>query len=180
MNRYRAQPLSRSAIKREVESLRRMLEIEEILYFPVVQLFEILPIIYEGLITEIVEDSFLPDSFAETDVLKKTITVRESIYNAACDGDGFARMTILHEVGHYHYLVENSLRLQRAEKNHPIKTYEDPEWQAKCFAGEIMMPEHLIQGMTAKEVAKKCGVTICAAEYQLKCAKKKKDRKDPI
>jgi len=175
---YRAQPLSRVAIRRETIQLRQVLGIDEnTLYFPVIKLFEILPLIYYGLNTEIVEDSELPDSFAETDVMKKTIKVRESIYNAACNGDGFARMTIMHEIGHYHLLVENSLQLQRAVNEHQVKPYEDPEWHAKCFAGEIMIPKRLVKGMTIEEIAKKCGVTKSAAEYQLKKYNEEKEKR---
>jgi Zn-dependent peptidase ImmA (M78 family) len=48
-----------------------------------------------------------------------------------------------------------------------LKPFEDPEWQADCLAGELLMPYDLIKGMSDEEVALQCGVTMAAAKYQL-------------
>ena len=55
--------------------------------------------------------------------------------------------------------------------NHCIRIREDV-YHAKALAGEIMCPAHLIGGFTAEEVAEKCGVSIPAAEYNLKTCRK--------
>jgi len=49
-----------------------------------------------------------------------------------------------------------------------IKPYEDPEWQADCFAGELLMPYHLIQEMSKEEIMQKCKVSFTAACNQSK------------
>lgn len=67
------------------------------------------------------------------------IQVREDVYCRACDGKGRDRFTIGHEIGHV--LLHGGLSLQRtAVSPNSIKTYENSEWQADAFAGELLMP----------------------------------------
>lgn len=61
-----------------------------------------------------------------------------------------------------------------------IKTYEDSEWQANCFAGELLVPYHLVKGLTVEEVMEKCKVTRQMAEYQLGQYKKVGVEKKPF
>lgn len=49
-----------------------------------------------------------------------------------------------------------------------MKTYENPEWQADCFAGEFLMPHDEIAKLTTSEVMEYCKVSEQAANYQLK------------
>lgn len=49
-----------------------------------------------------------------------------------------------------------------------LPAYEDPEWQAKCLAGELMMPADKIRGMTIKEIVSHYGVSPDAALMQKK------------
>jgi len=52
-----------------------------------------------------------------------------------------------------------------------VKPYMDPEWQAKCLAGEMMVPAHLVRGMSAQKIAECCGVSQPAAETQIRSIK---------
>jgi Zn-dependent peptidase ImmA (M78 family) len=48
------------------------------------------------------------------------------------------------------------------------KAYKDPEWQAKCFAGELLMDYEMTEGMSTLEIVKNCKVTLDAARYRAK------------
>lgn len=173
---YKTKPRGRLEIRKLAKEWKKQLRIGNGLYLPVVQIFEILPTIYPGLTTEIVEDSEFPNGkFAEMEIETKTIRLRQSVYDGACEGKGFERMTIMHEIGHYEMLATGLIKLYR-EANEPVKAYEDPEWQAKCFAGEVMIDKELVEGMSPQEIAKKCGVSIEAATYQWHQYQKEKDR----
>ena len=74
-------------------------------------------------------------------------------------------MTIAHEIGHFVTLCFCGFKLQRSFGN-KADIYQDPEWQAKCFAGELMVPHHLTLNMSPKEISEKCGVSLYAAKYQ--------------
>jgi Zn-dependent peptidase ImmA (M78 family) len=118
---------------------------------------------------EVVEDDQLPkNEYAHTDVVNHVIRIKESVYDGAYVGNGRDRMTIAHEIGHYVLMCVRGFGLQRNLSKTPARTYEDPEWQAMCFAAELLVPAHLVRGMGASEIARKCGVSREAAEYQLR------------
>ena len=58
--------------------------------------------------------------------------------------------------------------LCRKSDNAPLKAYEDPEWQADVFAGELLIAEHLVRDMSVKEIETRCGASHKAAECQYK------------
>lgn len=167
MSDYIVQPISREQLREYAYQIRVSLGLENQLYFPIVQVLEVMPEIFEGFYYEILDDKDLPDCHAHTDIINRCIRIRNSVYNGACDGKGRDRMTIAHELGHYLTLVVSSFKLNRAFKKTKVNTYQDPEWQAKAFAGELLIPAHLVKGMRAKDVEHKCGVSKDAAKFQL-------------
>lgn len=177
---YKTNAKGRQDIRKIAMEWRKQLGVESSLYLPVVEIYEILPIIYPGLTTEIVEDSAFPKGkFAETEIDSKTIRLSRSVYDGACDRKGFERMTIMHEVGHFEMIANSPIKLYR-EVNGPIEAYEDPEWQAKCFAGEVMINKELVKNMKPQEIALQCGVSLQAAEYQWRQYQKEEKRQDKI
>lgn len=80
-------------------------------------------------------------------------------------------MTVVHEIAHFILLVVCGVKFDRVFGNEPVLTYMDPEWHAKALAGEIMCPAHLIQGLSADQVAQRCGVSYDAAKYNLRVGK---------
>jgi len=166
MQTYVAQPCSRNNLRHLAMKIRRMIKAENILYFPVVKLLELMPVLF-GCCFRIVEDWELPsDVHAETDVLNHLIHIKQSVYDGACNGNGRDRMTIAHEIGHYLLICVLGFKLQRSFEGSAIQKWRDPEWQAKCFAGELLIAEHLVKGMTPNQIAKACGVSVHAAETQ--------------
>ena len=167
MSEYIVEAKSRKDLRNLAMILRKHLGLENQLWIPVVELLDILVEILDGFSYEIVPDHSLPPgTHAETDIRTGHITIKESIYERACDGEGRDRMTIAHEIGHYFTLCFCGFSLQRNFKRQEVKPFNDPEWQAKCFAGEFMVAHHLTGDMSVSEIVEACGVSIDAADYQ--------------
>ena len=148
---YRSEKLSRENIRLVAYLFREELGIVNDLYIPVEKLLDRLPEIDPDISYEIVLDDELDkDTEAEADVINKTIYIKESVYNKACLGDGRSRMTIAHEIGHIVLVCLCDVRLYRTYKKKVA--YEDPEWQATCFAGELLVGFHLLKN--DKEISK--------------------------
>ena len=170
-NNYRANPISRSAIQDYVHKLKKATGFENDLYFPVIEFMElVLPSINPGFSYEYVTITEMGNLHGETFPSKNIIRIREDVYERAINGEGRDRMTIAHEIGHLLLHEDNEISLCRADSYQKMKPYEDPEWQADCFGGELLATSYLIKGMSPFEVAKKCVVSLQAAEVQLKNA----------
>lgn len=138
------------------------------MYFPIVNVLEVIHIFDDDAHFEIVEANELePNEHAVTDINTKTIKIRSDVYDGACEGVGRDRMTIAHEFAHFITLCVCGFRLARSFDDTPIPTYCDPEWQAKCLAGELMVDSDLVKGMSAIEISVACGVSLPAAKMQL-------------
>lgn len=100
---------------------------------------------------------------------RPVIRLPEYVYDSACLGDGRARFTIAHELGHA-ILHGNSLRsLNRdTEKAGEHKHYEDSEWQAHTFASELLMDSRYIKkGDTIADVSERFGTSLEASRIRL-------------
>lgn len=167
--RYACEPLSRKQIRNYTRYIREQLRLQNSLWFPIPRFLEAMPSLIgdDDFCFECVDDTELsPNVHAQYDLEGNVIQIKESVYLGACNGNGRDRMTVAHECGHVLLLHHSRLKLARSFDEN-IPTYRDPEWQAKCFAGELLVPRHLVQGMTITEVAAKCGVSVQAAAYQL-------------
>lgn len=167
--KYKASPTSRDKIRRYIEYLRKITGTENDLYFDVINFLEIkLPKLVPEYELEIKPIKEMANKCGETFPATSRIVLREDIYNLALKGDGFARFCVAHELGHLFMNDIDSISLCKLEKGERLKTYEDPEWQADAFAGELLMYNPLIKGMSVGEIAEKCGVTRSAAGTQFK------------
>lgn len=165
---YSVEPRSRSDLRRLAKSIRQVLGYENQLNFPIVDLLDVFEETLEGFTYSVVPDDELPpNKHADTNVYTGEIRIKESVYEGARRGNGRDRMTIAHEFAHFMTLCFLGFKLSRTVSGGRLRAYEDPEWQAKCLAGELMVPYDLVAGMDAAEVAMKCGVSESAAEYQL-------------
>ena len=110
----------------------------------------------------------MPDNYGETLQGENLIRIREDIYDKACKDDGFSRSTIAHELLHFFkHRQEEIVFCRTVEEMKNRKVYEDPEWQANCFAGELLVPKRLVKNMSVEEVVKQCKVTHAMARIQL-------------
>ncbi|WP_297202238.1 ImmA/IrrE family metallo-endopeptidase [uncultured Flavonifractor sp.] len=166
---YRSEPLSRRAIRAYAKKIREQFLPSGTIWFPVEKFLECLPVLIgdEEFYFECIEDSELPPNIHAVYRLNDNcMQIRNSVYIGACEGNGRDRMTLAHEIGHLLLLKHSELNLYRNfDENTPC--YCDPEWQAKCFAGELLIPADQVDGMSVDQVAKKCGVSKQAARYQL-------------
>lgn len=167
MSDYIVESKSRKELRRLAMILRKSLGLEDELRIPIVELLDVLAEVFPGFSYEIVSDNELPsNTHAETDIRTGHIKIKESVYYNACNGEGRDRMTIAHEIGHFFTLCICGFTLQRNFERKEVKSFNDPEWQAKCFAGEFMVAYHLTGDMTVLEIIEACGVSPDAAEYQ--------------
>ncbi len=92
------------------------------------------------------------DSAMKEDALaephKDRITVKESVYVAACSGNADARLTLAHELGHFLIHREKDVPMHKDQDGavQPIKNMkatESIEDQADMFARHFLAPPHL-------------------------------------
>ena len=96
------------------DMLRHELGLNSELWIPIVELLDVLAVIFKDFSYEIVPDSDLPPTIhAETDIHTGHTTIKESVYERACSGEGRDRMTIAHEIGHYFTLCFCGFNLHR-------------------------------------------------------------------
>ena len=169
MSEYIVEPVSRQNLRDYAYQIRENLKCENDLYFPIVEFWEALPEIFVDYTFEIIDDNEVPfNVHGYTDVSNKKVCIKNSVYEGADAGNGRDRMTMAHEISHFLMLGISEYRFERNFSGRPVYAFEDPEWQAKCMAGELLVPHHLISGMTPNEISKLCGVSVAAAKEQLK------------
>lgn len=96
--------------------------------------------------------------------------IRKDVYDALHAGDPRARFTIAHEFGHF--VLHDGIALARSNaRSH--KVYEDSEWQANCFAAELLAPKDQCKDLTEDEIMEKFKVSRQCAGFRLKEANKK-------
>ncbi len=117
---------------------------------------------------EICSEEDMGNKYGETFPAASKIALREDIYIGAIERDGFSRFCVGHEMGHLFMNDIDSISLCKLEKGERLRAFEDPEWQADAFAGELLMYHPLIKHMSVDEIAEKCGVTHSAAGTQYK------------
>ncbi|MDO4296011.1 MAG: ImmA/IrrE family metallo-endopeptidase [bacterium] len=169
MTEYIVESKSRLQLRAYAMTVREYLHLKNEKYFPITELLDVLAVIFDGFSYEIVEDNQLPvGTHADTDVRTGHIRIKESVYDGACNGNGRDRMTIAHELGHFFTLCFCGFKLERNFSREKVPAYRDPEWQAKCFAGELLIPAHLMKGYSVDCIVKECGVSYDAAKFQYK------------
>ena len=88
------------------------------------------------------DDSYLDkDTPAVYNAMDNFIYLKESVINEIESGNYRSNFTLAHEL--FHYLQHQVLGFE-FEEVEDRKTYEDPEWQANCFAGELLLPTEFL------------------------------------
>ena len=156
---FEAKPESREDLRYLAKLIRKELGIAlDKKYVDVTWILERLDVLDSEYSYEIVDDDELGAAVqAQTDILKDTIYIKESVYEGAIQNNGRDRMTIAHEILHLILHQPVALTLYRRTDDLPI--YKNPEWQAECFAGELLMPYDQIKDMTEEEIVEQCKVS---------------------
>lgn len=173
MSQYVANPMSRLKIREVANLLRRILQLENEPYFPVLHFLELgMPLIDKNFNYEIKPIEEMGDCYGITYPEEHLIALREDVYDRAVVGIPRDRFTIAHEIAHYLLHNPKTVSFARTTGHERVPPYLDPEWQANAFAGELLAPPHLIKEMSSiAEIETRCGVSRKVAEIQLKIMK---------
>lgn len=153
-------PLSRIQIRKIANELREISGFKNIKRFPIVHFIEwVIGDPNSPFNFEIVEFYEMPETYAVTDLQTGTIRIREDVYERAIAGYPRDLFTLFHELGHCILHQAEDVMFARGD----VPAYRNPEWQADCFAAELMAPYHLARGMSAKQIAKEFGMSMQAA-----------------
>ncbi len=170
---YRVPPMSRADIRNLTKQLRALFQIRG-LYFPVMKVIEFaLPQAMPDFVLQVSSETVMGQTHGLTIPMESTIILREDVYEGALAGNGRDRMTVAHEIGHL--LMHKHIAFARSSPGVKIEPYESSEWQAKCFSGELLVPHYLASvwgEKSVEEIARECGVSCHAADYQKSCIKK--------
>lgn len=163
---FEAKPESRENLRYLAELVRKELGIAlDKKYVDVTWILEKLDVLDSEYSYEIVDDDQLEAGVqAQTDIIKNTIYIKESVYEGAIKNNGRDRMTIAHEI--LHLILHQPVALTLYRRTDDLPVYKNPEWQAECFAGELLMPYDQIKDMTEEEIVEQCKVSERAAHYQ--------------
>lgn len=171
VNYYETVPRSRRELRAYARQLREATSTQNQFEFPIMQFLEFLmPSLNVEL--SIIDDSDWNREHPEgvhAFFTENTIFIKQSVYDGAVEGRGRDRMTVAHEIAHALLIPHSPIRLFRSQNGTLPPAYRDPEWQAKCLAGELLISYDLCKGLSVGEIAAKCKVSYDAARTQKKC-----------
>lgn len=166
-------PLSRARIRAFADVVRTKLGGESA-FFPIVETLElVLPRLDDDYVFEVCSKGEMGNNHGLTFPQQRKIQIREDIYIGACDGNGRDRFTLAHELGHLLIHADVKPQFARRSSEGEVKTYMTSEWQADCFAGELLMPAGILASCSSKnEAAEMFGVSLQAATVQMRHMKR--------
>ncbi|CDC71371.1 putative toxin-antitoxin system toxin component [Staphylococcus sp. CAG:324] len=133
-------PLSVKDIEELASNLRKEAGITDDVAFPIFDYINELS--DKGLLTiQILDnnDSYLEENVpAKYNTIDNFIYIKEQVLDDYENNIYWSNFTLAHEL--FHYLQSRILNF-KFEDVVECKTYEDPEWQANNFAGELLVPK---------------------------------------
>jgi hypothetical protein len=135
-------PRSKDNIAANAAVLREFFRLQDRPYFPVLEVYEALDLIYDGARFEVLEMGEMGSDHGRTYPDKNLIYIREDVYERAHKGEARDRFTMCHELGHL--MMHRGVALSRIDPRNPPKIYRNSEWQADTFASHLLMPSPLI------------------------------------
>jgi len=172
---FEVPPLSRDRIRSAARQLRNIRcalagsDADEP-YFPIIEFLDVeLPKHLDGFVLEIWDIDSMRREYGEAHAMTypedQLIQVRDDIYEGAAAGQGRDRSTLAHELGHV--VLHNKQGLARRIADASVPTYRQSEWQAKAFAGELLVSaDHIYRCSSVLDVPDMFGVSFDAAEVQ--------------
>jgi len=135
-------PLSRRNIRDRADEIRSALKISSP-YFPVIDVIEfnmqkaIDDFVLEVWTTDDMTSAFGSETHAMSYPDELRMILRDDVYRGAKKDRGRDRFTVAHEFGHIllHRFAGMARRLPSE-----VLAFENSEWQADAFAGELLMP----------------------------------------
>ena len=169
----RVKPRSRKDIRAIANEVRDYFKVTSP-RFPIMDILEHeLPKRFDKFYLGVAERKQLKQCHGLTVPHRATIYLREDIYEGALSGVGRDRFTASHELGHL--FLHQDVSFARESLNSSLKRYEDSEWQANCFAGELLIcSEHVNQCSSLEDVTELFGVSKDAAKTMLNVYRQEK------
>lgn len=159
---------NRKRLRKEAYILRMRFGLDKVKKFPVMEFLELaMPQIDEEFMLVPVEDDELKGRAAETIPTEHVIRVKQSVYDAACQGSYWARTVMAHELGHYMLHGEETVAYAHAAPGERIPDEINAERQADIFAAELLAPVHLVDETSDYLVSKHFGITLGMARSQM-------------
>jgi len=167
-SQYQVPAMSRKALRGLAVEIRKIFNINSA-YFPVTKILESLTVI--GIDYDYIEDNdwekeYGKEKHAEFSLNEKIIRIKESVYENAVNNNGRDRFTITHEIAHAILLDLPEIKLAREFDVHGKNLCRNPEWQADCLAGELLVPFDKCATLSPEEISLECKVSLSAAKYQ--------------
>lgn len=136
-------PLSWESIGTQTERLRQRFGLNDTKNFPIMTVLEkILDQKLDSVRLEIKSISEMGNAEGYTDPQGDFIRLREDVYENAWKGEGRARFTAAHELGHW--ILHTNTPLARARDDENIPAFRLSEPQANQFAGRLLIPAKFI------------------------------------
>jgi hypothetical protein len=165
--------VSRADIEAKARAWREHFGLRDTWMLDLPRILEIaLPSVLPQFALRVLPNDAMPDAEARTWHAVPAIDMREDIYDRLCAGDGRARFTASHELGHlFLHSGEARPRAVAAIRPTTIPRSRSSEMQANDFAASFLMPEHIVSqfaNLTPADLSEACGVTQSAAEYRMR------------
>lgn len=162
---YKVKPLSRKKIREIAKKIRKICGIQDNQEFPVIIFLEFVLEKFDYTY-DICPKSELKSEYAKTIPSQKILKIRQDVYERAINRVPRDIFTIAHEIGHA-ILHDDIQEIALARNDEEIKAYENPEWQANTFAGELIAPSDTVRGLDIEEIANIYNCSLQVAEIQL-------------
>lgn len=166
-------PLSVKDIENIAKKFRTYFNIDKNSYFPIL---EVIDNLFENnlLSYQIVEDDYYlldENTLAMYNASENFIYIKESVIDEYEQNIYRSCFTLCHELFHY---IQNEVLGFKFEYCEKCKNYEDPEWQANEFAGQILIPSEYVD-LPEDEIMEKYHVSIeCALTRKANVKKRQK------
>jgi hypothetical protein len=135
-------------------------------FFPVMEVYELLDLLYENASFESLETHEMGEDHGRTYPDRNLIHLRRDVYDGAGEHHPRDRFTMCHELGHL--ILHRNVALSRIDPLKPPKIFRNSEWQADTFASHLLMPQGLLERYTTVEsVMEAFGVSSQAAAARL-------------
>jgi hypothetical protein len=122
--------------------VRKHLGLDQKAFFPVMEVYEALDLLYEDARFEPREIHEMGEDHGRTYPDRNLIHIREDVYERADDHHPRDRFTMCHELGHL--MLHRNVALSRIDPMKPPKIFRNSEWQADTFASHLLMPSDLL------------------------------------
>lgn len=142
-----------------------------------------LPEIFPGFRLIIKSNDEIVD-YALSDPVNNRVVVRESVYDAACEGDTFCRFVLAHELGHFLLHSQKGKTLHKSTTGYEraisrMNSMESAENQADMFASYFLISPKFAYSLkgSPNELASRTGTPITVAKSVISGAKRISFRK---